>query len=79
MVVVTEENGRALVGRSSGGKGRGLVVVPQGSGRDLFVSILFTWAYLPYLEVLKSGHRTADLGSLNHTFFCGLNLPTLTV
>ena len=40
---------------------------------------LYTWAYLPYMEVLKSGHRTADLGSLNHTFFCGLKLPTLAV
>ena len=40
---------------------------------------LVTWADLPYVEVLKSGHRTADLGSLNHTFFCGLKLPTLAV
>ena len=40
---------------------------------------VLTWEYLPYMEVLKSGHRTANLGSLNHTFFCGLKLPTLAV
>ena len=38
-----------------------------------------TWVNLPYLEVWKSGHRTADLGSLSHTFFRGLKLPTLAV
>ena len=40
---------------------------------------LLTWANLPYTEVGKSGHRTADLGSSNHTFFRGLELPTLAV
>ena len=38
-----------------------------------------TWANLPYRAVWKSGHRTAKVGSLNHTFFCGLKLPTLAV
>ena len=41
--------------------------------------LYFTWVNLQYLEVWKSGHRTADLGSLNHTFFHGLKLPTLAV
>ena len=40
---------------------------------------LHTWANQPYTEVGKSGHRTADLGSSNHTFFRGLELPTLAV
>ena len=54
---------------------------------DYFVKIkkkshiiyLHTWANLPYTEVGKSGHRTADFGSSNHTFFHGLELPTLAV
>ena len=40
---------------------------------------LNTWVNLPYLEVGKSGLRTPDLGSLYHTFICGLKLPTLAV
>ena len=57
---------------------------PQGPGpwapKLLKMALLLhTWANLPYTEVGKSGHRTADLGSSNHTFFRGLELPTLAV
>ena len=55
--------------------------LPQGfnlAEKGPFLSYC-TWANLPYTEVGKSGHRTADLGSSNHTFFRGLELPTLAV
>ena len=47
--------------------------------KRLSLIVQYTWVNLPYLEVWKSGHRTADLGSLSHTFFRGLKLPTLAV
>ena len=52
----------------------------RGSIQTFSMSVdKYTWANLPYTEVGKSGHRTADLGSSNHTFFHGLELPTLAV
>ena len=53
--------------------------IPPMLGRKYFIFQVNTWANLPYTEVGKSGHRTADLGSSNHTFFRGLELPTLAV
>ena len=56
-----------------------------------FFTKVHTWVNLPYFEVWKSGHRTADLDSLNHTYFGDSNcwpwqfhghilkLPNLTV
>ena len=56
-----------------------------------YFKLLYTWANLPYRAVWKSGHRTAKVGSLNHTFFVDSNcrpwqfhghvlkLPTLAV
>ena len=58
-------------GREGGGGGSS---IPK-----YFCKLYVTWVNLPYLEVWKSGHRTAKLGSLNQTFFRGIKLPTLAV
>ena len=41
--------------------------------------LVYTWEHLPYMEVLKSVHRTADGCSSIHTKNCGTKLPTVAV
>ena len=44
----------------------------------MYLVMQYTWEHLPYMEVWKSGHETANLGGLSHTFFHGLKLLDLS-